>query len=105
MVWRGDIEKHNENVDKAFAVLELIDYEELGARKGVRDVILRELELTCKCIIEWIDDDKNKYSQRASLYLESFDQGYDICVIIEARTFIYQLLDKTLYDILRAREN
>lgn len=100
MVWRRDIEKHYENVSKAFTVLGLIDYNEFEVKNSIRAVIMKEMRLTCECIIDWLDDDKNKYSQTASLYLETFELGYNINVIIEARTFIYQLLAKPLSELL-----
>ena len=100
MVWRGDIQNHYDNVSKAFDVLELIDNEKLEVKYGVRTVILEELIKSCECIIDWIDDKSNVNSEIARLFIESLELGYDICVIIEVRTFIYQLLDKPLSEIL-----
>ena len=100
MVWRGDIEKHYDNASKAFDVLNLIDNDKLDVKYGVRTVILEELIKSCNCIIEWLDDEGNVNSEVARLFIESLQLGYDICVVIEARTFIYQLLGKPLSELL-----
>ena len=54
MVWRGDIEKHYENVTKTYEVMNLLDQDDLAMRNGLRTVIVEELIKSCKCIIEWI---------------------------------------------------
>lgn len=100
MVWRGDIQNHYDNVSKTFDVLDLIDTENTTLRTGLRTLILEELIASCNCIIKWIGDESNVNSEIARLFIESLQLGYDICVIIEARTFIYDLLDKPLSDIL-----
>jgi len=100
MVWRGDIEKHYENVSKTYQVMNLLDQDDLAMRNGLRTLILEELKKSCECIIEWIDDENNRYSQIASDSIVSLELGYDICDIIEIRTFIYNLLDKPLSDLL-----
>ena len=101
MVWRGDIEKHYNNVTKAFEVLDLMNLDDIKGRNSVRSVILNELIKSCECIIDWIDDANNVNSEIASLFIQSFSLGYDIKVIIEARTFIYVLLDKPLSELLK----
>lgn len=100
MVWRGDIEKHYENVSKTYQVMNLLDQDDLEMRNGLRTLILEELKKSCECIIEWIDDENNRYSQIASDSIVSLELGYDICDIVEIRTFIYQLLDKPLSELL-----
>ena len=35
MVWRGDIQKHYENVDKTFIVMNLIDNDDIVARDAL----------------------------------------------------------------------
>ena len=89
MVWRGDIEKHYENVTKTYQVMNLLDQDDLEMRNGLRALIVEELIKSCKCIIDWIGDENNRYSQIASDYIVSLELGYDICDIIEIRTFIY----------------
>lgn len=101
MVWRGDIEKHYENVDKAYDVLKLIDNDELSLKDGIRDVIVNEMRLACKCVIDWIGDESNEISQKSAQFLENLELGYDILVIIDVRTFIYKLLDKSLSELLK----
>ena len=100
MVWRGDIQKHYENVDKIFIVMNLIDSNDIVARDALRDVILSELKLSCQCIIDWLDDENNKNSETASEFIENLDSEYDICTVIDARTFIYDLLGKPLSELL-----
>ncbi len=100
MVWRGEIENHYENVSKAFTVLGLIENDEFEVKNGIRAVILEELKKSCECIIEWIDDENNRYSRIASDSIVSLELGYDIEDIIEIRTFIYQLLAKPLSKLL-----
>ena len=100
MVWRGDIEKHYENVDKTYAVLDLIDNDQITAKNELREVIRRELQLSCECIIDWLDDTNNENSRKSKRYLESLELGYDICVVLEVRTFIYQLLSKPFTDLI-----
>lgn len=100
MVWRGDIQKHYENVDKAFDVMELIDNDDLMTKNVLRDVIMSELKLSCQCIIDWLDDENNKNSETASEFIENLDSEYDICTVIDARTFIYDLLGKPLSELL-----
>ncbi|MBQ3407953.1 MAG: hypothetical protein IJH12_01960 [Clostridia bacterium] len=102
MVWRGDIEKHYENVDKTYAVLDLIDNDQITAKNELREVIRRELQLSCECIIDWLDDSNNENSRKSKRYLESLELGYDICVVLEVRTFIYQLLDKSFSDLINS---
>lgn len=100
MVWRGDIEKHYENVSKTYQVMNLLDQDDLAMRNGLRALILEELKKSCECIIEWIGDENNRYSRIASDSIVSLELGYDICDIIEIRTFIYNLLDKPLSELL-----
>lgn len=100
MVWREDIEEHYNNVDKAYDVLRLLDDNEIEVRNGIQTIILEELIKSCECIIEWLDDDSNVNSEISRLFIDSLKLGYDICIIIEARTFIYQLLGKSLADLL-----
>lgn len=100
MTWRGDIEKHYENATKTYEVMNLLDQDELSLRNGLRTVILEETIKSCECIIDWIDDKSNVNSEIARLFIESLQLGYDITVVMEARTFIYQLLDKPLSEIL-----
>ena len=100
MVWRGDIQKHYENVDKTFIVMNLIDSNDIVARDALRDVILSELKLSCECIIDWLDDENNENSETASEFIENLDSEYDICTVIDARTFIYDLLGKPLSELL-----
>ena len=102
MVWRGDIEKHYENVDKTYAVLDLIDNDQITAKNELREVIRRELQLSCECIIDWLDDTNNENSRKSKRYLESLELGYDICVVLEVRTFIYQLLSKPFTDLINS---
>ena len=102
MVWRGEIEKHYENVDKTYAVLDLIDNDQITAKNELREVIRRELQLSCECIIDWLDDSNNENSRKSKRYLESLELGYDICVVLEVRTFIYQLLDKSFSDLINS---
>ena len=99
MVWRGDIEKHYENVTKTYEVMNLLDQDDLAMRNGLRTVIVEELIKSCKCIIEWIGDENNRYSKIASDSILNLQLGYDICNILEIRTFIYQLLDKPLSEL------
>ena len=40
MVWRGDIEKHYENVTKTYEVMNLLDQDDLAMRNGLRTVIV-----------------------------------------------------------------
>ena len=100
MVWRGDIQKHYDNVSKTYQVMNLIDPNDLDMKNGLRTLILDELIESCKCIIDWIGDENNRYSKIASDSIVSLELGYDICDIVEIRTFIYDLLDKPLSDIL-----
>ena len=100
MVWRGDIEKHYENADKAFIVLGLVDEDNTGVRNGIRDVIMNELRLSCECIIDWLDDANNENSETALSFIENLNQKYDVCVIIDVRNFIYKLLGKPLSELL-----
>ena len=102
MVWRGTIQEHYDNVSKAFDVLKLVDNDQLEVKYGVRTVILEELIKSCQSIIDWLDDENNANSEIARLFIESLELGYDICVIIEVRTFIYQILDKPLSELLNA---
>lgn len=105
MVWRGDIEKHYENVTKTYQVMNLLDQDDLEMRNGLRTLILEELIESCKCIIDWIGDDNNRYSKIAADSIVSLELGYDICDIMEIRTFIYTLLDKPLSDLLKTEVN
>ena len=100
MVWRGDIKKHYDNVDKTFIVMNLIDKDDMMTRNALRDVILSELKLSCQCIIDWLDDENNENSETASEFIENLDSEYDICVVIDARTFIFDLLGKPLSELL-----
>ena len=100
MTWRGDVKKHFENVDKAFDVLNLVELDNIPLRNGIRGIILEEMKQACKSLINWLNTDNNEYCKKASLFLENFELGYDICVIIEARCFIYNILDKSLYELL-----
>lgn len=95
MLWR-DVEEHYDNVSKAYDVLGLIDNDHLTAKDELREVICRELQLSCRAVIEWLDDSENETSKNALSYLETLQSGYDICVVIETRNFIYKLLDKPL---------
>lgn len=105
MVWRGDIQTHYDNVSKTFDVLKLIDNNDLQLKNSLRTLILKELINSCNCIIEWIDDNSNVNSEIARLFIESLQLGYDITVVIEVRTFIYELLDKPLSDLLKTEVN
>ena len=67
-----------------------------GLRFGVRVIA----KLSCQCIIDWLDDENNKNSETASEFIENLDSEYDICVVIDARTFIYDLLGKPLSELL-----
>ena len=40
MVWRGDIEKHYENVTKTYQVMNLLDQNDLAMRDGLRTLII-----------------------------------------------------------------
>ena len=100
MVWRGDIEKHYDNVTKTFEVMNLLNQDDLEMKNGLRTVILEELIKSCECIIDWLDDDSNVNSEISRLFIESLKLGYDISVIIEARSFIYTLLAKPLSELL-----
>lgn len=105
MVWRGDIEKHYNNVTKTYQVMNLLDQDDLAMRNGLRTLIIEELIKTCECIIEWIGDENNRYSRIASDSIVSLELGYDICDIVEIRTFIYKLLDTPLSDLLKIEAN
>ena len=61
---------------------------------------MSELKLSCECIIDWLDDENNKNSETASEFIENLDSEYDICTVIDARTFIYDLLGKPLSELL-----
>ena len=100
MVWRGDIEKHYENANKAFSVLNLVDRDNTTVLDGIRDVISNEMKLSCQCVIDWLDDDNNEYSEVASDFVENLDQEYDICVVIDAQNFIFNILEKPLSELL-----
>lgn len=100
MTWRGDIEKHYENATKTYEVMTLLDQDDLEVKNGLRAVILEETIKSCECIIDWINDKTNENSKIARLFIENLELGYDICVVMEARTFIYQLLDKSLSELL-----
>ena len=100
MVWRGDIKKHYDNVDKTFIVMNLIDNDDIMTRNALRSVILSELKLSCQSIIDWLDDENNENSETASEFIENLDSEYDICVVIDARTFIFDLLGKPLSELL-----
>lgn len=93
MVWLGDVEKHYENVDKAFDVLSLVEIDDIPLRNGIRRIILQEMKLACKSIIDCVGAENSSCCERASLFIENFELGYDICTIIEARCFIYKLLN------------
>lgn len=100
MAWRGDVEQHFKNVDNRFIVMNLIDKNDSETRNALRAVIVKELKLSCRCIIDWLDDENNENCEVASDFIENLDQGYDILVIIDARNFIYKLLGKSLSELL-----
>lgn len=100
MVWRGDIKKHYDNVDKTYIVMNLIDNDDSVVKNALRGVILEELKLCCQCIIDWLDEENNENSEIASEFIAKLDSEYDICVVIDARTFIYDLLGKSLAELL-----
>ena len=105
MVWRGDIQKHYDNVDKAYDVMNLIDEDELDVRNGIRDVIVNELVLCCECIIDWLGDETNVNSKKSQQFKDNLELGYDILLILEARTFIYLLLAKPFSDLIKVEVN
>ncbi|MBR0369726.1 MAG: hypothetical protein IJH63_03240 [Methanobrevibacter sp.] len=100
MVWRGDIQKHYNNVDKAYLVMGLIDDDDIQTKDGIRSAIVNETRLACECIIDWLDDEENEYSEKSSFFLKNLESGYDVCIIIDARNFIYKLLRKPLSELL-----
>ena len=100
MVWRGDIELHNKNVDRTFMVMTLVDEDDTETKNALRAIIVKELKLCCQCIIDWLDDENNENCELASEFIENLDQEYDVCVIIDAQNFIYKLLGKPLSELL-----
>ena len=100
MVWRGDIVEHYNNATNAYKLLEIVDLDDISLRDGIREIIVKEMRLACKCVIDWLDDENNQNSINASSFIDKFELGYDICVVIEARTFIYNLLGKSLYELV-----
>ena len=103
MVVRDEIQNHYDNVSKAFDVLDLIDDDKREVKYGIRTLIIEETINTCDSLIKWIGDEKNVNSEIARLFIDSLQLGYDITVIIEARSFIYDLLGKNLSEILRIK--
>ena len=100
MVWRGDIEQHYKNVDRAYMVMNLIDDNDIHTRNGIRTAIINEMKLAFEDIIDWLDDEDNENSKKASVFLKNLESDYDVCMIIDGRNFIYQLLRKPLSELL-----
>ena len=92
MSWNADVKKHYENVSKTYDVLGLISNDEISLKDALRDVIVDEMKLSCECILNEFKDADNKNHQNASLFLDALKYGYDVCVIVEARNFIYNLI-------------
>ena len=92
MSWNVEVKKHYENVSKTYDVLDIISNDEIKLKNGLRDVIVDEMKLSCKCILNEFKDADNINHQNASLFLDALKYGYDICVIVEARNFIYNLI-------------
>ena len=53
---------------------------------------MKELKQSCTEIIEEINDPTNENYQEAKSFLECLQYGYDICLIIELRNFLYNLI-------------
>lgn len=86
------LETHYTNIDKEFDLLNITDLDKKEERKRIRENIMNELKQSCTEIIDGINDPTNENYQEAKSFLECLQYGYDICLVIELRNFIYTLI-------------
>lgn len=87
------LKTHYSNIDEAFQQLDNIDLDDKEKRTQIRENIIHELQESCTEIINGINDPTNENYKEAKTFLECLKYGYDICLIIELRNFIYTLMD------------
>lgn len=86
------LETHYTNIDKEFDLLNITDLDKKEERTRIRENIMKELKQSCTEIIDEINDPTNENYQEAKSFLECLQYGYDICLIIELRNFLYNLI-------------
>ena len=93
MCYKKELEVHYNNINEEFDLLSNVDLEDNAERTKIRENILEELKQSCVNIIDGINNPDNEDFKDAVLFLESLNYGYDICLVIELRNFIYKLME------------